>query len=225
MYSAENKHKASCKFSLGLDYLSTHDLQSSEEFRNKHSFAKETIYCLESGNTVQTCTISDKINEFKERIGEFYFDKDETVIAIPNQIELSKYPRILEVTGTKEENSKYLDEFYESKLHNQIIIAVRNLNLHAFVLKGFQSEDCFKAKLEKGKQCRKKDQCAGINHHERDVMVTLDINDISKEDLETCVNLHKQMKSRKLTKKEIESSWLFKQVNVILFISNIDILS
>ena len=210
MDSVENKHKTSCKFRLGLEYISTHDLKSSEEFRNKHSLVKEAIYCLESGNTVQTCTISDKIDEFKARIGEFYFDKDERVIAIPNQIELSNYPRILEVTGTKEENSKYLDEYYESKLHNQIIIAVRNLNLHAFVLKGFQSEDCFKAKQEKGKQCRGKDQYADINHHERAVMGILDIDDISKEDLEICVDLHKRMKTSKLTKKEIESSWLFK---------------
>ena len=215
MDTVNNKHNKSCEFSLGQDSLTTRDVQNSEQFRDKYNLVKETIYCLDSGNTGQTCTILDKINEFKDKIGEYYFDKHEKVIAIPNQMEVPKQPRILKVTGTKKENDKFLDEFHESKLHNQIVIAVKNLNLEAFVLKGFQSQDCFKAKLEKGKKSRGKDQFADLNHHERAVMDILEIENITNEDLDVCINLHKQLKSGIRVDENL--SWLFKQVLYIFF--------
>ncbi len=210
MDTVENKHSKSCEFSLGQDSLTSHDIQNSEQFRNKYNLVKETIYCLDSGNTGQTCTISDKINEFKHKIGEYYFNKHEKVIAIPNQMEVPKQPRILKVSGTKKENDRFLDDFHESKLHNQIVIAVKNLNLEAFVLKGFQSQDCFKAKLEKGTKCRGKDQFADLNQYEWAVMGILEIENITNEDLAECINLHKQLKSG--IKVDENSSWLFKQV-------------
>ncbi len=193
----------------------THDIQNSEQFRNKYNLVKETIYCLDSGNTGQTCTISDKINEFKDKIGEYYFNKHEKVIAIPNQMELPKQPRILKVSGTKKENDKFLDEFHESKLHNQIVIAVKNLNLEAFVLKGFQSQDCFKAKLEKGKKCRGKDQFADLNQYESAVMGILEIENITNEDLAECIHFHEQWKGG--IKVDENLSWLFKQVLYFFF--------
>ena len=216
MDTVENNHNKSCEFGLGQDYLTTHDVQNSEQFRNKYNLVKETIYCLDSGNTGQTCTISDKINEFKDKIGEYYFNKNEKVIAIPNQMEVPKQPRILKVSGTKKENDKFLDEFHESKLHNQIVIAVKNLDLEAFVLKGFQSQDCFKAKLEKGKKCRGKDQFADLNHHEKAVMGILEIEKITNGDLDVCIDLHKQLKSG--VKVDANLSWLFKQVLNLFFL-------
>ena len=63
----------------------------------------------------------DKIFELKERVAEFYFEKESKLIAIPNQITLPKKPHILEKDETDDKkkniNSVYIDKYYEDTLH------------------------------------------------------------------------------------------------------------
>ena len=193
----------------------------------------ESIHFLGQCNSSEKCTIQSKIDEIKERISEYYFEKEDKLIAIPNQILAPKKPFIIDPNEIDEKkkkaNAKYMDKFYENILQQTIIKALREMKLHGFIMEGFQSEDCLKAKLEKGKQLRKEMQCKckseadtectcgkvkypELNTHEEDVMEILDIKDITEEELikstELLKNINKDAKSD-LNKGD---TWLFHKV-------------
>ena len=59
---------------------------------------------------------------------------------------------------------------------------------------GFQSEDCLKFLYDQASQARKKDKFAELNKYEKKIQRILDIEDISKKDLDLCIENHKYWK-------------------------------
>ena len=223
-----------CGLKLGAEQLSTHDILTAQELERKQELTNQTIHFLGACNSSQRCTIKSKIDELKENISEFYFDKDGKVIAIPNQVNMSEkeHLRKLDPDETddkiKKKNAIFMDKFYEDILHQTIISTMKNMNFYAFVFKGFQSEDCIKAKLEKAKIFRKENQCkckikekckcekpkyTELNAHEKDVMELLNIKHIDEKELSKCKELIKDWKDNDDSKgtEEIDS-WLFNKV-------------
>ena len=199
----------SCKLELGCRQISTQELLSSQELERKCKLVDETINFLGPANTHEQCTIMEKINEIREKCGKYYFDKDNRIIAIPNMIGLPKKPFILE-GNTKTKQNIFLDKHCEDLLHQNLIIALRNLQFKAFIMQGFQSGDVLKVKLEKAKKLRSKNFYADLNKHETEVMEILDVKDIDEETLSQCIELHKDYLNT--GRKGEHSTWLFDQV-------------
>ncbi len=196
----------SCELNLGCHQVSTQDILNSQHLERKCKLVDEAINFLGPSNSHEQCTIQDKINEIKEVSGKYYFDKDEKIIAIPNQITLPKQPFILDNHDNKKEISIYLDKYCEDLLHQNLFVALRNKQLVAFVINGFQSGDVLRAKIEKGKSMRGKDICAELNKYEKEVMEILEIEKVSDGKLLECIELHKDLKNN------LKSSvWLFKK--------------
>ena len=224
----------SCRLKLGFDDIST---QGGKDSDKKYKILMESIHFLGKSNSSEKCTIQSKIDEIKERISEYYFEKEAKLIAIPNQIKPPKKLLIIDADETdvkkRKANAKYMDKFYEDTLHQTIIKALREMKLHGFIMEGFQSEDCLKAKLEKGKQLRKENQCnckskantectcgkvkyPELNTHEKSVMEILDIKDITEEELFKSTELLKAWKINinKDAKSNVNrgDTWLFNKV-------------
>ena len=121
------------------------------------------------------------------------------MIALPNQIDLHKQyePRVLELYNdiledqlsgeerlnlvkSKKQNAVYLEKYYEDRLHQECVIAARNMGIQAFAIQGFQSASCLNAKLEKCRKSRENDEFGNLNQHERDMMEILEIKDIEQ---------------------------------------------
>ena len=85
-----------CGLNLGAEQLSTQDVKDSQHLIN------HAIDFQGPCGTSERTLIQTKIEELKQRIGEYYFDKDNKLIAIPNQIALPKIPHIIdpEVTSS-----------------------------------------------------------------------------------------------------------------------------
>ena len=241
----ENQAECSCGLTLGVDELSVQDVLNSQEQERKHELVNQAIHFLGACNSSEKCSIKEKINSLKNSIREYYFAKENKLIAIPNQIALPKNPNILipEETDTKKQstNSISIDKYCEDVLHLAIINTLRKLDYHSFVMNGFQSGDCLQAKIDKGKQLRKDLQCnckhkteckcgkpknAELNDHEKDVMEILDIEDMKDEELKKCTQLlhHYKLKEADRTKPKPRApkndqtgitSWLFNKVNIL----------
>ncbi len=205
----------SCKLDLGCHLVSAQDSLSSQELERKCKLVDEAINFLGPANTQEQSTIKEKINEIKEKCGQYYYDTDNRLIAIPNIIELPKNPFILKENNNEKEKNIFLDKHCEDLLHQNLIVALRNLQWKALILKGFQSGDVLKAKLEKGKKLRVKDNYAEPNKHEKEVMEILDVEKVDEETLEQCVQLHKEYL---ITRKKVQTSnWLFDKVCIFHF--------
>lgn len=230
MQTSNTSSECSCNLNLGVEHFSSHETNPEQE--RKYELVNEAIHFLGACNSTEKCKIIDKINEIKEKIGEFYFDKEKKLIAIPNQISLPKNPSILDPEEKdkikKKANDKFLDDYCESLLHQSLIKALRDTNKQAFVMKGFQSGDCIKAKLEKGKTLRKEAECkckAGkecncgkskypdLNTHEAEVMEILEIKDVEDEELMKCVRWLKEWKKDEESNNE-EKTWLNTKVSL-----------
>ena len=209
-----NENGYSCGLKLGIEALSSKDIEESTAMEQKHKIINQPIIFLSSNSNFQeNCTIKDKIEELRDKIGEYYFDKENKLIAIPNQINLPQEPFILDPEETdkkkKNKNNSYIDEECENRLHLGIIGVARKMNEHMFVMKGFHSEDCLKVEIDKGKsvrsndkcKCKVKDKCSCgkamfpvLNGNEKNVMSILDFEVIEKESLEKCTKLFENMK-------------------------------
>ena len=202
--------RCTCRVKLGIVQLRPQDVQESKDFEAKYKLVNQAIHFLGSCNLQEKCTIQDKIDEVRKQIGRFYFDKDERLIAIPNQISMSKNetPRI--ISGKSEKNDKFYDKHYEDRLHQQLVIALKNKKAIALVLEGFQSENCLQHKIEKSRSVRGKDEFAEINCEEKELMEILEIPPIKKEDLALCLAKHKTSKFN--LKEDDGKSWLFRKV-------------
>ena len=213
MEEEDNPTKCSCRVKLGIVQLRPQDVQESKDFETKYKLVNQAIHFLGSCNLQEKCTIQDKIDEVRKQIGRFYFDKDERLIAIPNQISMSKNetPRI--ISGKSKQNDKFYDKNYEDRLHQQLVIALRNKKAIALVLEGFQSENCLQPKIEKSRSVRGKYEYAEINCEEKELMKILEIPSIKKKDLALCVEKHKTSKFN--LKEDDGKSWLFKKVIII----------
>ncbi len=196
----------SCELNLGCHQVSTQDILHSQDLERKCKLVDETINFLGASNSHEQCTLQDKINELKEVSGKYYFDKDEKIIVIPNQVELPMQPFILDNHENEKEISIFLDKYCEDLLHQNFIVALRNKQIVAFIIKGFQSGDVLRAKVEKGKSLRGKDICADLNKYEKEIMEILEIKKISEVKLSECIELHNDLKNNMKS-----STWLFKK--------------
>ena len=204
-----------CGLNLGVEQLSTQDVKDSQHLIN------HAIDFQGPCGTSERTRIKTKIEDLKQRIGEYYFDKDNKLIAIPNQITLPKNPHIIDPEETsssiRKRDNIFIDKNYEDRLHLSIIKAARELKLQAFVFEGFQSKDCIKAKLEKCKNLRGEKQCRckpknvcdcgkvrypDLNIHENDVMELLDIKKLDDEEIDNCCQLLKALKIREIKKED-----------------------
>ena len=122
-------------------------------------------------------------------------------------------------------------KYWEKALHQAIITALRNNELTAFVMNGFDSKDCLNEKFEKGKELRNEEKCEckinikcrcskqkypELNIHEKDIMSILEIPEISTEELAKCINHLKEVKRRGKIQEEDNDSWLFEKVDIYL---------
>ena len=206
-----------CGLNLGVEQLSTQDVKDSQHLIN------HAIDFQGRCGTSERTMIKTKIEELKQRIGEYYFDKDNKLIAIPNKITLPKNPHIIDPeetsTSIRKRDNIYIDKNCEDRLHQSIIKAARELKLQAFVFEGFQSKDCIKAKLESGKNLRQDKQCRckpknvcdcgkvrypDLNRHENDVMELLDIKKLDDEEIDNCCQLLKALKIKEIKKKDTD---------------------
>ena len=203
-----------CDLNLGVEQFLEKDVNDFQYITN------HIIDFQGPSVTFERTMMKTKIEELKIRIGEYYFDKDNKLIAIPNQITLPKHPHIINPDETKkkirERDNIFLDKNCEDKLHISIIKAAREMNIPAFIFEGFQSEDCIKAKLKSGKNVRKEKQCKcklkdvcscgrerypELNIHENDIMELLDIRKLEDEEIEKCSQLLNVLKIRETDKK------------------------
>ncbi len=236
--------KCSCKFEKfkGLELvpfpMSTRDEDVLKDCGKKFNLIDEAIHFLGPANSSEKCTIKDKINEIREKIGEYYFDKDCKLIAIPNQILLdrpeTKNPFILEsssnadkskldnldlerIKQNKEKENKFLDKYYEDILHQQSIKALRDKKITAFLIQGFHSEDCLKAKLNKARHIREGDEFAELNKDEIDVMEILDIKDLEYEMIQKCIGKTLNIESNNKPEPLDNDCPLFSKVKMQMF--------
>ena len=102
-------------------------------------------------------------------------------------------------------------------------------------MRGFQSGDCIKAKLEKSKNMRKEQQCKcktgkvctckgnkypDLNVHEKEIMEILEIKDIDVDELKVCTQWLKSLKKLEESDSKVSSdmiqpdiqSWLLDKV-------------
>jgi hypothetical protein len=191
-----------CNLKLGIEQLSNHDVLNSKDLERKYELVNQAIHFHGPCGTQENCTIKEKIYELKDKIAEYYFDPEKKVIAIPNQITLPLQPIHLDSNETDEKRQKRYaienDKYYEDLLHLAIISNLKELDSDGFVIEGFQSGDCIKAKLELGKQLRKDSQCKcrsnqtctcgkprypELNVHEKDVLDILEVGEISDNEL------------------------------------------
>ena len=133
--------ECSCNVNLGVKKLSTHDLLNSEEIERKRKLVNKAIHFYCACDSTEKCKIVDKIDKLREKIGKSYFERDNKLIAIPNQIILPKNPVILnpDEKDAYEQNLTdiYLDGYCEDLLHQSLIKTLRRMNTHALVYKGF----------------------------------------------------------------------------------------
>ena len=224
MAKSKQLGECSCGLNLGME-----DLQSPINQR------VDFLCATNSENT----KIKTKLEELKKRTGEYYFDKDNKLIAIPNQILNPRNPAHFidsEETLGKNILNRYIH--YRGKLHLSLIKAFRELKLNAFVFQGFQSKNYLKPKLEESKHLRRKQQCTAknlcncgkvrypdLNIFEKDIMELLDIRALDDKEIDICCQLLKDLKSRENTREvpdgeptKVEElhgeSWLFSKVNL-----------
>ena len=224
----------SCNLKLGLEQISSHDIHTTTEIERKYKLVNQAIHFHGPCGSTKKCTIKDKINELKARLGDYFFNQNNRLIAITNQIVISPVEPV--VLDTKEANEKRKkryahenDAYYEDILHQAIINTLKESGSDGSVMEGFYSWACLGAKLELGKQERKGSQCqcktdcnckkekfAALNDHEMEVLEILDFKDDNREEIEICTQLLKAFKLEdSITTSQVESqagTFLFNKV-------------
>ena len=203
----------SCGLNFGVDKLSAQDILNSHEVERKYKLVNQTIHFHGGKENPEICLIKEQIDQIKDRVKEFYYEKESKLIVIPNQIQLPKKPLIIH----PEKDDKFKNDYLEYMLHQEVINAVRRNKNHAFVYQGFNSGDCLRLKSEKGNLLRKENECKckasieckcgklkypELNAHELDIMKILDVRDIEYEELAQCIEMLKKYKSKKVKKSE-----------------------
>ena len=249
METAELLSGCTCNLKLGIEHLSNHDVLNSKELERKYKLVNQAIHFHGACNSTENCTIKAKIYEIKDRIAEYYYDPQNRLIAIPNHITLPVKPTVLDPYETDEKRKKRYaidnDKYYEDILHLAITTALNKFKSEGFVMEGFQSNDCLKAKLELVKQLREDSQCqckkdcicgkakyAAPNVHEKEALEILDCRDVTDEEIEICTQLLQDFKltednttGSKAKKQKVEyktgaNSWLFNKVYTIFDLVN-----
>ena len=233
--------ECTCILKLGIEQLSSHDVLNSKEIERKYDLVNQAIHFHGPCDSTENCTIMDKIIKVKDRISEYYFDPENRLIAIPNHITLPAQPTILDPNETDEKRkNRYAienDKYYEDILQLALTTALNKSKSDGFVMEGFQSNDCLKAKLEQIKKLREDSQCqckkncrcgkpkySAPNVNEREILEILDCRDVTDEEIEKCTQLLNDFKlteakttAPKAKKQKVEyeteeCSWLFNKV-------------
>ena len=205
------KENCSCKLALGIYSLSSEDIRNSCDFEKKFNLVTQAIDFKGYADESQRTTILNKIEKIKQYSSEYPNFKD--VLAIPSEIPLHKYEVVLDELSKPEEKIKLQAEYLEDILHQKCIEALRLMDIKAFVMKGFNSGDCLKAKIEMGKnvraKCKPDKNTAELNDHEKDIMEILEIKDIVDDNLAEFIDLHKQFVDGTLVKTDSDINKLF----------------
>ena len=176
----------SCTHNLGLHQLRDADISNAEEFQRRYNLSVQALNFIGAANNHENTTIQEKINEIKERLAEYSFDKTR-IITIPNQVPLPKQPALLNVHLDKIDRTSFLGYHVEDVLHHQIINALHDISkdTDAFVMKGFKSGYCLeekkteaesiREKLKKGdkKKKLKPEKFPPLNKHEEEILEML----------------------------------------------------
>ena len=198
----KNVISCTCSLKLGAEQLSPNDVKISKELERKYELVNQAIHFQGRCDSTENCTIKDEINELKERISDYYFDPQNRLIAIPNQISLPIKPNKLDPTESDKrrkiryelENDKYCEDILQLSIINNL----KRIDSDGFVMEGFHSGACLQAKLELCKQLRKDNQCKcksnikctcgkpkhpELNKHEKEVMDILEVGEMSDDEL------------------------------------------
>ena len=200
------RNNCCCKLELGIWSISTRD-----DIEKKYNLVSQTIDFNDYADKSQRTTILNKIEKIKQRSLEYSGNKD--VLAIPNEIPIRKYELVLDDLSNKNEKVKLEADYLEDILHQKSIEALRSMNVKAFVMKGFISGDCLKAKIDLGRKERAaqgaKKNVAELNVHEKDIMEILEITDIVDKNLNEFLNLHEMFAAGTLIKTDSEINKLY----------------
>ena len=200
---ASNPPVCKCSLKLGIHQINT---QHKENNNILEEVGNQNIDFLGPANSFERTKIQNKIDELKDQISEYYYDKKSKVIALPNLTLLPQSPRVL---GNSKMDLHYVNQNCEEILHQQIVATARKLKLECFIMMGFQSEDCLKFLYEQASKARKKDRFAELNEFEKKIQGILDIEDISKKDLDLCIENHKKWRKDQKCFEDDSSSELF----------------
>ena len=205
------KEKCCCNLGLGIYNISSRDVRNSCEVEQRYNLVNQAIDFNDFADQSQRTTILKKIEKIKQYSSEYSGNKD--VLAIPNDIPIHSYELVLDELSKKEDKVKLQADYLEDILHQKSISALQSMNVKAFVMKGFISGDCLKAKTELGRKLRAEQgalkNVAELNVHERDIMEILEITDIVEENLEEFIELHEQYAAGTLIKTNSEINKLY----------------
>ena len=203
---ASNPPVCDCSLQLGIHPIKTQHIENNNILEE---VGTQKIDFLGPANSYERTKIQNKIDELKDKISEYCYDEKSKVIAIPNCRLLPRIPRIIGNPINREYDIRYINQNCEEILHQQIVEAARKLKLECFVMMGFQSEDCLKFLYEQASKVRKKDRFAELNEYEKKIQRILDIEDISKKDLDLCIANHKKWREDQKCLEKNSSSELF----------------
>ncbi len=211
MENNSQKETCCCNLGLGIYNISSKDVRNSCEVEQRYNLVNQAIDFNDFADQSQRTTILKKIEKIKLCSSEYSGNKD--VLAIPNEIPIHNSALVLDDLAKKEDKVKLQADYLEDVLHQKSISALQSLNLKAFIMKGFISGDCLKAKTELGRKLRSaqgaQKNIAELNVHERDIMEILEIRDIVEENIKEFMELHEQYAAGTLIKTNSEINKLY----------------
>ena len=205
----QKKQKTSlctCSLKLGVYPLSTLESQYCKVLEDIENM---TINFHGPADSNEQLKVKEKIDEIKEKIPEYYFDKNCQVIAIPNTWKIPKNPSLIGLPNRKAQDEDFFNKHCEELLHHEIVKYAREKKKECIVLNGFHSQDFLKLLIDKAKSSRAND-FAELNKFEKEIKDILNIKDISVEKLLEALEEHGKWKNNKLDKKDAKS-WVFIQ--------------
>ncbi len=172
----------------------------------------QTIDFIGHAGKSERNSIEKKMNIIKATNSKYSYDLDKDVLTIPNQIPLPESAKVLDDLRNVKEKNELQAGYLEDVLHQKNIEALRLIGQKAFVMKGFNSLNCIQFTRDQGKTLRGKQDFAELNEHEKAIMDILEIKEISENDLQQYVKLHKEyLKSNMVPEENTELNNLFKK--------------
>ena len=178
----------------------------------------QTIDFIGPAGKSERNSIEKKMNIIKATNSKYSCDLDKDVLSIPNQIPLPDSAKVLDDLRNVKEKNELQAGYLEDVLHQKNIQALRLIGQKAFVMKGFNSLNCIQFTRDQGKKLRGKQDFAELNEHEKAIMDILEIKEISENDLQQYVKLHKEyLKSNMIPEENTELNNLFKKEFSLIF--------
>ena len=196
-----------CTLKLGVQPLSTLESLSSKVLDN---FENMKITFHGSAGSNEQLKVREKIQEIKEKMSEYYYDRSCKVIAIPNHWTLTEKPSIIGLPKRANADKEYLNKHCEELLHHEIVRYARENKKECCVINGFQSHNCLKSLMNEAIKSRENNMFSQLNESEKKIKEILKIEDISEEKLKQSIEEHKKWVNGELGK-EKSKNWLFQQ--------------